>query len=926
MNQQELDTPGLWPMYRRDARLSGHQPLPGAIKRPRVAWRHYLGGAIFDARIVDVAGRRLMLLIYGGCVVAHGVDGAIIWSSSPLGIDSIIGVEDVDRDGRVEIVATDGKSIYLLDASTGALLWREYVGPPFSTGFFHTGALLHHFPQVGPGMQLVVGLISSRDVLLFDFSPGAEHAERRHILWMDDFFHPTVLVADLDGDGVDELIVTKYCAIYTFDPVTGEMKDECRWETGGVARRNYGLFQVVDVDGDGNLDLVVYSTLVSRHVAVIANAGGGRLAPRWDRFLEHAYPHDEKELRYTFNSTVDLDGDGRLEIAISTYNDVEEGRWHLEILDALTGDALDRIPDLYLRGVQRIADDTVIFASVERERVPSESGTLVALVWSREGARERWRMEGGSFIGRFRGVGTTETIMRPEFPPADEIWCELIDGALTIPLRLDGGALALLRVASDAWRVEPVPCAEGCVAILAIADLDDDGRTEILISAASGIVTALRADGSTLCAFQVGIRSRYGALYFASKVPLTPVVFVDGNERYCAVPDAGTKLHLLTWDGGASVPTTTATFEGRGRIGPEEAHHSVIAHRIDGKSVVLSGAVGDGEAALRAHDVDGVEVARWSVPGLPAAPRVPWGRTGIHDFLPVHIGGRERMIISGYRSVSMNSEHTWCLDAAGGEVMWKRRYVADEIEGSGEISEEGRGFGPWNAMTIAGRDRNELWFLAKDTMCQIDPESGALVHRPWQLRPYNTADLRRRAMTMDDFSAYGSLAPIDVDGDGEEELLFQANYGGFGVMDRRHAMRWWRSAPLSSLTGGMAGVADVDGDGVPEIGIGYADGAFVCYRADTGEEKWRLHLGSVPSDVITCDIDGDGAIEFVIATRGGDLIAAGPSRNGSPIIKWRMRFPSGLGPPVAADLDGDGRSEILVVCGDGYLYGIGAEE
>jgi outer membrane protein assembly factor BamB len=130
------------------------------------------------------------------------------------------------------------------------------------------------------------------------------------------------------------------------------------------------------------------------------------------------------------------------------------------------------------------------------------------------------------------------------------------------------------------------------------------------------------------------------------------------------------------------------------------------------------------------------------------------------------------------------------------------------------------------------------------------------------------------------------------------------------------------SAPLSSLTSGLGGVADIDGDGITEIGLSYADGDFVCLRADTGEEKWRLHLGQVASDIVACDIDGDGRIEFIIGTREGELMALGVSRTGCGLIKWRIPFGFSLGPPVIADFDGDGRSEILVMAGDGKMYGI----
>ncbi|MFC1805899.1 hypothetical protein ACFL09_02840, partial [Planctomycetota bacterium] len=41
---EPLAAPGEWPLWRRDRRLTGHQPMPGAIRKPRVAWSHDLRG------------------------------------------------------------------------------------------------------------------------------------------------------------------------------------------------------------------------------------------------------------------------------------------------------------------------------------------------------------------------------------------------------------------------------------------------------------------------------------------------------------------------------------------------------------------------------------------------------------------------------------------------------------------------------------------------------------------------------------------------------------------------------------------------------------------------------------------------------------------------------------------------------------------
>ncbi|MBC8145186.1 MAG: hypothetical protein H7X80_06340 [bacterium] len=204
-------------------------------------------------------------------------------------------------------------------------------------------------------------------------------------------------------------------------------------------------------------------------------------------------------------------------------------------------------------------------------------------------------------------------------------------------------------------------------------------------------------------------------------------------------------------------------------------------------------------------------------------------------------------------------------------------------------------------------------------MCSIDA-NGRTKYPPLQLRPFNTAEMQRRGETVDDFSAYGSIIPLDGTNAGLRLLI--GNYGGHGLIAADQSAVWWHSAPLSSLTGGFGGLADVDNDGRLELCVCYASGVLVCLDLLTGDERWQLDIGMVASGIVTCDIDGCGRSEFIVATREGILLAVGVDLEGAPAIIWRIDLGYSLGPPVVADFDGDGNSEVLVVSGDGYLYAI----
>jgi outer membrane protein assembly factor BamB len=910
------ETPGLWPVLRRDERLSGHQDLRGSITRPAIAWRHYLGGPLFDARTIAHERGADLVIPFGGCLHRYDASGTLVWKSAAHGIESIVGIDDIDADGSIEIVASNGKSVFVFAAGDGRELWREYLGPPFAGGFMHTAARLHHFDWFGAGMQLAIGLLSSKHVALYDFSEGATRPVRRHLLWMDDFFHPSIIAADLDGDGRDELVVTKLSAVYAFDPVSGARTAECHWSSGGTPKRNYGLLEAVDVDRDGALDLVVISDRVSRHIAVVGNDGRGGLADRWDRFIEHIYETDERELRFCASSVVDIDLDGRPEIVVSIFNEAGDGRWWLEVIDATDGSTKCRHPDAYLQGVVRDAPGRPqVLVSYERTRVCAQRARIAAMAWSDGALCERWSLDDAAFVGRFAESTPARALFRTDLPSADDVWLAWVDGEPVLPVLVDTG-LALLSAVDAAPELRAIAGTSDVVSVVCVADLDGDDRDEIVVSDRRGLVSIVQADGTAIGSIRVGMRLRPGSgPYYMAKPMSTPVITADASGRYCAVPDGGAGVHVLAWDRARSRPRPVASVAMRGRTGPEEAYHAVSWVMIDGEPVIIGATLGGRDASLAAVAVDGREVARWSVPELPGSVETPSARVGLYDWGIVRADGRTSIVAAGFRSPSMNSELALAIDAESGDVLWR----LGGIPVPGHVLAGA----PWSAHSVERRDDGiRLHFLAKDTLVAVDVASGAIVLGPLNLRQFNAGDMARRGLRMDDFSAYGSVIPVDVDGDGATERVLIANYGGHGVIDEHGSALWWRSFPLSGLTGGFGGLADIDGDGRLELGVSDAAGDFICIDAATGVERWRMHIGEYAAGVVTCDVDGDGRTEFVLATREGSVVAIGAADNGSGVVKWRIDLGYSLGPPIIADFDGDGASEILVVCGDGYLYSI----
>ena len=113
------------------------------------------------------------------------------------------------------------------------------------------------------------------------------------------------------------------------------------------------------------------------------------------------------------------------------------------------------------------------------------------------------------------------------------------------------------------------------------------------------------------------------------------------------------------------------------------------------------------------------------------------------------------------------------------------------------------------------------------------------------------------------------------------------------------------------------GIGDLDGDGELEIGILFDGGRFGCFAAATGELKWELENIDSNTDVVAADVDGDGALEFVVGGNTVTAIKAKGKREG--YVLWELGLPGGCLTPTIGDMDGDGRSEIIVSCGDGLI-------
>ena len=168
----------------------------------------------------------------------------------------------------------------------------------------------------------------------------------------------------------------------------------------------------------------------------------------------------------------------------------------------------------------------------------------------------------------------------------------------------------------------------------------------------------------------------------------------------------------------------------------------------------------------------------------------------------------------------------------------------------------------------------------------------------------------------DGFNALGNF-----DTDPYPEIVLVAN--GYVYLLEHDGTVKWGPVPLpgsrSANAGGPPLVADVDGDGIPEIGVAGAT-FYTVLRAD-GSILWSRPVRDASSYVTgssAFDFDGDGTTEILY----GDELTLRIYRGSDGTVLWEP--PSGNGTiyeyPLVVDVDGDGHADILKVSND-YAFG-----
>ncbi len=168
--------------------------------------------------------------------------------------------------------------------------------------------------------------------------------------------------------------------------------------------------------------------------------------------------------------------------------------------------------------------------------------------------------------------------------------------------------------------------------------------------------------------------------------------------------------------------------------------------------------------------------------------------------------------------------------------------------------------------------------------------------------------------------AGGHIAVADFDLDGKPEVIFVT--GTITMMSSDGKKLWGPVRVPGSYNVGYPTIADLDGDGVPDIGVS-SNYAYSAFGAD-GSIKWSAPISDSSSltGSTVFDFDGDGSAEVVYFDEIRLHVFDG--KTGGELFSTINNSATATEYPVVADIDGDGHADLLVPSNSGGTWGLRA--
>ena len=178
----------------------------------------------------------------------------------------------------------------------------------------------------------------------------------------------------------------------------------------------------------------------------------------------------------------------------------------------------------------------------------------------------------------------------------------------------------------------------------------------------------------------------------------------------------------------------------------------------------------------------------------------------------------------------------------------------------------------------------------------------------------------------DDMDGAIKVYAADVDLDGDSDILGVSYWDDrveLFLNDGDHPPGWTRQIIAQDFERALAvSVADIDGDGLPDVIAGSDVGSEVVWWHNGGGEPivWTRHEVDIhvpgAHDVYGTDLDGDGDQDIVGVSYEDDLVLWWRNDGGDPVQWTRLEIATGFDYPTKVDIgdvDGDGDMDVVSV-------------
>lgn len=731
---------------------------------------------------------------------------------------------------------------------------------------------------------------------------------------------PMPVVVDLDGDGELEIAVSHWYGVTVYSLLTGEKKYQNIYRKSERARQ-YGHFSAITLPS-GDVVLLVVGEF-SPHIDVL-KVKNGKLEVLWYKKLGYA-TQGGIDRRITINRVGtepagDFDGDGRFEVMMNYFNGSGDEHWHLMGYELMTGKVEYDIKNFYLDGAVDVDGD----------------------------GREEWL--GRIINSRARNTYAPLQVLKPvNKGDIQEIWSGLT-GRWSMSLPLTKPTIS--SDTSGVKKLKPVSVnrGEGQGDIIFFSELKNSPGGERL---SAMVLDTDKGDSKVLWSIDVPVQGKLDVLSHCKKGYLVSLEknFVDsievhvenaklnliGQKRLTRVPSQ--PVVIKDKQGIAYIITATsaeqiACFCSEGNQKPEllwsypgrpmstgSGWYGLEADDINGDNipeVVYVTEAPESGARIIVRNLDGDICWYYDFPGFNGY-LANWNECMTTFWSLGHFldSNHLDLFVSNRRSI-MHSDESVVVNMKKKNIAWHKDILQVREPWTTTQWFHTRGYGgglpALEDFDDDGLDDIVLTYPAEVSI--VDGEKGEQLYVE-NMGPVPDTDV---------WLIGGTPMVADFDGDGNNETL--EIHSDMLILFKHKNKRseiLWRTQPANG-TKKLPTLIKLKEDGKLGLCLVNSDGEVKIINPKTGKEILNFKGKSTSSNIVACDVNGDGYEEIIYAS-AGELVALGIDRKQNVLrIIWSIKVSkTGLITDiVVADVNGDGAAEILAGTNDSKLYCIGA--